>query len=519
MSLKEAINTKTEIAKGSYLFRYLQNPGWHGGLALITVAITISSIIAFLSLFVYTATSRVLDNNDNDDAAAANGNDDDDDDWEERSELKLALSLLFLTIACGSLLVPLNGVWHSSKGSYDRFHLGLLSACMFMVGNMMFVAFCYSFGQGEDNDHNGNNNNRYLKNYNKNSHKNGNDRSVSAAHSAHKYEMMNEPEVVAHHYKVVSTWSFLFAMAFFALSAVLYYEGKRLRESTKGEHHQHVHVVSKNNDETATTATTAALPVNVDKASTHIEKISTWWGLLTTCSAILLPITLTMAYVHREEVGAASLLGVLAWIIAVTVLLHVLGHVILGDKKWGGTLGVGMLTGGATYFALLLLMVAMLYAHVTYDERNANNDGDNVNELGATTVTALVCLFLSLLHFAFAFGAMKYQSSMLSRAIEISEEEDDITVIEGAVEVGEMNGSTGDFIRVEDHPDEEEQQLDAEDANDAKVEPNSATGDYSRLEDDLSEGQVVLDDAKNVAETSATTEDYVHVVDEGTGEQ
>lgn len=67
---------------------------------------------------------------------------------EERVALKIVLNVFFLTIACGTLFVPMKNVWHPSKGLYDRFNLGVLMASTFVMANICFVSFWYSVNFG-----------------------------------------------------------------------------------------------------------------------------------------------------------------------------------------------------------------------------------------------------------------------------------------------------------------------------------------------------------------------------------
>ena len=56
---------------------------------------------------------------------------------EEETELKLVWNMLLLVLGCGSLAYPFMKLWHPTKGTNNRFHMGVLIASLFMFGNMV----------------------------------------------------------------------------------------------------------------------------------------------------------------------------------------------------------------------------------------------------------------------------------------------------------------------------------------------------------------------------------------------
>lgn len=333
-------------------------------LATGTAITTLAALSTFLVLFVKTTTSAIytIENNassgdgGNDDGNNNNNNDDDNHWWdrdnfdikrEEQATLKIALNTFMLCVACATLFVPMVKIWHPSKGVYDRFHLGVLAASAFLVGNAMFVSFWYSadfVGQQEDEngDDNNNNNDDDGNNYDDN------------------YEM-DEEELLAHHQKLVSIFSLVLALAFSALSIWIYVVAKKLPETDSSGSG------SSNNGETTTTTTLYAQA----KSAAHMELFNEMWKWLSTCTiaifSILLLITCILSLgeeAERQEGGAINLIIILLWMIIVSTGILITGRNILGTNKWNGTLGMGLLSGGTMYFALLLFVIFVLYFNV-----------------------------------------------------------------------------------------------------------------------------------------------------------
>lgn len=279
-----------------------------------------------------------------------------EDQDDEGIALKIVLNLLVLVIACGILLVPMKKGLHPPNGLYDTFNLGVLAASTFLFGNMLLVSVLYSvnLGYGEEND-------------------------------------------TASRQKVVSFVSLVLALMFSALSVCIYYEGKKLPvrfetgHDSSGETHVQI------------------------KSAAHMEILSQMWTLLSSCTLISFSGIFIIACVlsgigenaeRMREDGIINLIIVLLWMMVVTTGMMILGRKILNEKKLG-SLGVGMLSGGTMYFAMLLFMVFLLYANLTSEERE---EGEG---FGPQTATSFACLFLSMLYLAFSLGAYRYQKSII----------------------------------------------------------------------------------------------------------
>mmetsp|Transcript_30440 Transcript_30440/g.55239 ORF Transcript_30440/g.55239 Transcript_30440/m.55239 type:complete len:343 (+) Transcript_30440:196-1224(+) len=280
--------------------------------------------------------------------------------------LKIVLNLLVLVIACGILFVPMKKGLHPPNGLYDTFNLGVLAASTFLFGNMLFVSVLslVNLGYGE------------------------------------------EENDTASRQKVVSFVSLVLALVFSALSVCIYYEGKRLPacpdQDSNGEKHVQV------------------------KSAAHMEILSQMWTILSSCTLISFSGIFIIACVlsgigedaeRMREDGIINLIIVLLWMIVVTTGIMILGRKILNEKKLG-SLGVGMLSGGTMYFAMLLFMVFLLYANLTSEERE-----EEVG-FGPQSATLFACLFLSMLYLAFSLGAYRYQKSIIGA---ISAEKDTVS--------------------------------------------------------------------------------------------
>ena len=127
---------------------YLLNVACLSLISKLTVLCTYQmSYLYFLARFFATATSGIFE--------LEEAKDDGDNRWydldlnrEEREALKYIFNTLFLAIACGTMFVPMMKVWHPTKGMYDRFNMGVLTASTFLMGSMLFVTFWYSLNLG-----------------------------------------------------------------------------------------------------------------------------------------------------------------------------------------------------------------------------------------------------------------------------------------------------------------------------------------------------------------------------------
>mmetsp|Transcript_28652 Transcript_28652/g.60756 ORF Transcript_28652/g.60756 Transcript_28652/m.60756 type:complete len:352 (-) Transcript_28652:227-1282(-) len=279
---------------------------------------------------------------------------------EEGNGLKLELDLPLLAIACGTLLVPWKRGWNPDDGgAHDAFHVGSLAASTFVVGNMFFVSFWYfvDLGNGDGDGGGGEG---------------------------------PSPQ------KVASAASILLALAFFALSFWNYQEGRVLPGRYSGG----------DDDET-----------HVEARSAHLEMFGQLWTILSSATVVLFSIILIVACVasvigedaerRREEGGIVNLIVVLAWMVGLGVGATILGGKVLGERELG-VLGVGMLSGGARHFALLLFIVSVLYSTVTSGEGQPEGEG-----VGPNAATSFACFFLSLLYFTFSHGMLRYKRSFI----------------------------------------------------------------------------------------------------------
>merc|ERR1711933_429053 len=97
---------------------------------------------------------------------------------------------------------------------------------------------------------------------------------------------------------------------------------------------------------------------------------------------------------REENEGTTNLILILMWMTILTGCFWIFGYKVFGTSKWKGTLGLGILSGGTMYFGLLLFVVFILYANISFEERR-REDGPK-----AAVATSFSCLFLSLMYCA-----------------------------------------------------------------------------------------------------------------------
>lgn len=402
-------------------------------LTIGTIATNVAAWITLVVLFFWTAKSSVF---------AIEAKHDKDDQWwdldlkeEERILLKTVFNLFVLVVSCGTLFVPMKRLWSPSVGRYNRFNMGALASAMFLFGSMLFISFWYSvnFSQEEMEEQE--------------------EREWDDDKYDYWYEEIEAEYLLVHHRKVIAYVSFVLALAYSILSILLYDAGRKLPEARR--------------------STSARVQGETREAyvAGHMEILSELWSKLSkmTMAVIIVLFVLTIIASGAEkeermfEQGGMNLITVLLWLVVVASQVSLFGLKILGDAKLDGTLGVGMLSGGSEFFALLLFMVFLLYLNTTFGE-DKKEEGD-----GTASATSFACLFLSLLYFTFSRMTYKYQRSIICSLPDYDDEDEAVDVRE------ENNGSAaGDFERMEDDAP-------------AEVEMKSGTGDFKKMEDGDSE--------------------------------
>lgn len=366
-------------------------------LAIGTTITTLAALTTFLVLFSKATGSALYAIDNASQHSGDENNDDDNNHWwnnrerfdlkgEEWAAIKIAANALALSVACATLFVPIFRTWHPTRGSADRFNMGVLAASTFFVGNAMFVSFWNSANfMGDEEDENGDGNNN-----------NGNDDDA--------YEM-DEEELLAYHRKVMSTTSLILALIFSALSVSVYAVSGKLPESV--QHSGNNGIID--SDERSPTALSTHERA---KSAAIAEVLSEMWKYLSFVPVAIFSLLLLVAIVmslgedgerNREEMGDGNLIIVLVWMILTSIGSLAMGRKILGASKLGGTFGVGALFGGTMYFALLLFVAFALY--LNFEIRR---------EDGAGLVMSLACFFLSLVYLAFSLCMFKLRESFLA---------------------------------------------------------------------------------------------------------
>ena len=233
---------------------------------------------------------------------------------------------------------------------------------------------------------------------------------------------MDERELLAYHQTVVSYVTLALALAFFVLSAGIYGTGEMLPQTLRGTsmHQSQDHVT----------------------AAAQFQAMSETWTFLSLCNIVIFVALFFAACILLggdeaermvEEARIINLITVLLCLSIVSVFMLIWGNGIFSEKRWG-SLGVGMLYGGTKYFAALLLMVFILFANPTFDEREREEG------VWVATATSFACLFLSMVYLAFSMRVRRYQVSIY----DANSEQDDVL----DANTGMVHGTTGDFVRV-----------------------------------------------------------------------
>lgn len=331
-------------------------------------------------------------------------------DRADRLAFKLVLDLAALILV--NVMVA-GKSWSVGDGGrfYEKANLGSLSGSMYMLANMLLVSFLYLLnfsggnrGQGEYN-------------YNR------------------SYSYMDKEERLSYHENTVAWISLALAVAYFALSFFLYRDGDAIPEA---------------GDDVALEAAVAEDPVTsyrvdsergggggasrADDAgraqdAARIESLSNAWGMLTFASSA--------AFAGLFAASLASLLAgggraadegrpineaaVLAWLAVLSATVSRPGRAsvdLLLDRVRedpdgrDGTLGVGLLTGTAVYFAVLLFTVFALFVDASGEGRGRDDAP------GVATASSVICFVLGCAFLAFGHQAVKYKRSLMRSALE-----------------------------------------------------------------------------------------------------
>eukprot|EP00592_Proboscia_alata_P002324 CAMPEP_0194370524 /NCGR_PEP_ID=MMETSP0174-20130528/18824_1 /TAXON_ID=216777 /ORGANISM="Proboscia alata, Strain PI-D3" /LENGTH=370 /DNA_ID=CAMNT_0039148031 /DNA_START=264 /DNA_END=1376 /DNA_ORIENTATION=- len=305
---------------------------------------------------------------------------DEDGERENREEdqgLKLLFDLVYLMLTSGALFVPAWRIW-SFSGTVSRLNLGTLAGSVLMFTNMMFVSFFYfKTFETENDDEEGNDRNRILED------------------GDEEEEEMDEEERLERQYFVVSNVCVALALIFAVTTGFIFREAVSIPEDA---------------------CSVDASEVESAKSLAHVDIFYDVWKVLSVSTVVVLFIVFFAALVplflgdnerEREEGLIFNLIIIVLWVAFVSVLLLVAGNLVLGKRKIGRSLGVGVFSGALLYFAALLFMVSVFYGNFQFEERG-RDDGPQ-----GSTVASFCCFFLALLHLSFALGIKKYRNSIV----------------------------------------------------------------------------------------------------------
>eukprot|EP00578_Thalassiosira_sp_NH16_P028797 CAMPEP_0181089714 /NCGR_PEP_ID=MMETSP1071-20121207/7450_1 /TAXON_ID=35127 /ORGANISM="Thalassiosira sp., Strain NH16" /LENGTH=381 /DNA_ID=CAMNT_0023171681 /DNA_START=87 /DNA_END=1232 /DNA_ORIENTATION=- len=374
---------------------------------MIACLVTLPAFIVLVVLFCWTVTSNIFGDNQAEQNNGGNGEGGYRPWWdmdmrpEEMEGVKMILNLLFLVLACATLFAP---IMKSGQGFYQRFNEGVLSASMFMFGNMLLVSFFYTVNFGRREGEEQNQNNQYYDN----------------GYGYNPYWTMDEQQLLAYHEKIVSWVCLALGLAFFAVSACIKSGGELIPETLDESTVRRIE----------------------DHASVGMlyNRLRETWTLLSLCS-IIVSVSLFVAAcilfggedAQRmiEDGKLINLVIINLWMIIVNVVMMTWGSDVFHFKS-SGSLGMGMLYGGTK---LLMLMICILFANLSFDERQREEG------MWAASATSVACLLLSLFHLVFAMRARDYQVTL------IDENSERVTVLDG--NTGMVNNTAGDFVRMD----------------------------------------------------------------------
>ena len=241
----------------------------------------------------------------------------------------------------------------------------------------------------------------------------------------YNYYWLDGRELLAYHQKVVAYVCLALAIAYFAISTMIYSGARMLPESSNANSirrvQDHAHV------------------------AVQFDLLSEFWTFLSLATIVVIVALFVASLLQlggeeaerqKEEGKLINLTMILVWMIVDTIVLLTWGNEVFNVKKLG-SLGMGILYGGTKYFAAMLLMVCVLFANLTFDERKREEEGTWVS-----TATSVACLVLSLIFGVFAMRARKYQVALIDSS------EDKVTVLNSRT--GMVHGTTGDFVRIEE---------------------------------------------------------------------
>lgn len=236
---------------------------------------------------------------------------------------------------------------------------------------------------------------------------------------------MDERELLQYHEKVASWVCFSLGVVFFVVSAMIYSDGETLPLSMRS----------------ADVRPTEAQM----HAAVQYETLSGAWNFLSLSNVVVFASLLIGSVlllmggegIERmvEEMRLVNLIMVLLSLGIISISMLIWGNQILSERKMNG-LGVGMLYGGAKYFAALLMMVCLLFASPILDEREQREG------IWIAPSTSFACLVLTVLHFAF---------SMKARSVVVAvydAENDPASVMDSQLGIGHSIG--GDFVHIDE---------------------------------------------------------------------
>lgn len=238
---------------------------------------------------------------------------------------------------------------------------------------------------------------------------------------------MDERELLAYHQKVVSYVFLALSLAFFTVSACLYSGGQILPETGSSRSIRRIQEHA-----------------NITFQFDHLSEM---WSFLSLCTIVIFVALFVAACTivggedaerMMEEGKVINLVIVLVWMIIVTITMLAWGNEVFSIRSTG-SLGVGMLYGGTKYFASLLIMVCLLFANLSLDEGDREEEGS-----WAASATCITCLILSVFHLFFSLRTRNYQVSVIDS--NSSAEQD--TVLDP--NSGMVHSTTGNFVRMDE---------------------------------------------------------------------
>ena len=238
------------------------------------------------------------------------------------------------------------------------------------------------------------------------------------------YWSMDEQERLSYHQKVTAYVSLALSLLFYVVSACHYSGAKLLPESGHNRSIQQAQAHGK---------ITAQFDILKD-----IWRFISLTSFVTCVTLFIAACVLSggeEAERMKEEGRLINLILVLLCMVLIATVLLIWGMDVFTVERGADSLGVGMMYGSTKYFSALLVMVCVLFANPTLDER------EREETIWVATATSLACFFLSLMHLFVSMRTRQYQVAIIDAS-------ENAMVLSASTRM--VHSTSGDFVRVDE---------------------------------------------------------------------